>query len=187
MKWDVAIRIARKSLESKIGTVPKSPYAALDLLAGAKKAKDRAGVLAGFAAEDDALADLLAGDQGAASLYAFDLVQRRAKRPAGAPDKKLARKVTKVGVIGAGLMASQFALLFARRLKVPVLITDLDQTRVDAGVERIRARDPEARGPRTREPGRGEPAAREHLRHDRHRRLRGLRLGHRGGLRGPRA
>ncbi|MGN6443871.1 3-hydroxyacyl-CoA dehydrogenase NAD-binding domain-containing protein, partial [Amnibacterium sp.] len=139
VKWDVAIRIARKSLESKIGTVPKSPYAALELLAGAKKAKDRAGVLAGFAAEDEVLADLLAGDQGAASLYAFDLVQRRAKRPAGAPDKALARKVTKVGVIGAGLMASQFALLFARRLKVPVLITDLDQVRVDRGLEHIRA------------------------------------------------
>lgn len=139
VKWDVAIRIARKSLESNIGTVPRSPYVALDLLAGAKKAKDRAGVLAGFAAEDDALADLLVGDQAAASLYAFDLVQRRAKRPAGAPDKALAKKVTKVGVIGAGLMASQFALLFARRLKVPVLITDLDQVRVDAGVDRIRA------------------------------------------------
>jgi 3-hydroxyacyl-CoA dehydrogenase/enoyl-CoA hydratase/carnithine racemase len=138
VKWDVAIRIARKSLESKIGTVPKAPYAALELLAGAKKATNRAGVLAGFAAEDEALADLLTGDQGAASLYAFDLVNRRAKRPAGAPDRKIARKVTKVGVIGAGLMASQFALLFARRLKVPVLITDIDQARVDAGVERIR-------------------------------------------------
>ncbi len=137
VKWDVAIRIARKSLESKIGTVPKSPYAALDLLAGAKKATNRAGVLAGFRAEDEALADLLAGDQAAASLYAFDLVQRRAKRPAGAPDKALAKKVTKVGVIGAGLMAGQFALLFARRLKVPVLITDLDQARVDAGIARI--------------------------------------------------
>ena len=137
VKWDIAIRVARKSLESKIGTVPKSPYAALDLLAGAKKATNRAGVLAGFRAEDEALADLLAGDQAAASLYAFDLVQRRAKRPAGAPDKALAKKVTKVGVIGAGLMAGQFALLFARRLKVPVLITDLDQARVDAGVARI--------------------------------------------------
>ena len=137
VKWDVAIRVARRSLESRIGTVPKAPYAALELLRGAKRATDRAGVLAGFAAEDEALADLLAGDQAAASLYAFDLVQRRAKRPAGAPDKALAKKVTKVGVIGAGLMAGQFALLFARRLKVPVLITDLDRARVDAGIARI--------------------------------------------------
>ena len=69
-----------------------------------------------------------------AGLYAFDLVQRRAKRPVGAPDKSLARPVTKVGVVGAGLMASQLALLFARRLEVPVVLTDLDQERVDKGV-----------------------------------------------------
>ena len=71
-------------------------------------------------------------------MYAFDLVQKRAKRPVGAPDKALAKKVTKVGIIGAGLMASQFALLFVRRLQVPVLITDLDQARVDKGVAYIR-------------------------------------------------
>ena len=69
-----------------------------------------------------------------AGLYAFDLVQRRAKRPAGAPDKSLARDVTKVGVVGAGLMASQLALLFVRRLEVPVVLTDIDQERVDKGV-----------------------------------------------------
>ena len=34
-------------------------------------------------------------------------------------------------------MASQFALLFVRRLKVPVVITDLDQTRVDKGLSYI--------------------------------------------------
>ena len=64
-------------------------------------------------------------------------MQKRAKRPVGAPDKALAKKVTKVGIIGAGLMASQFALLFVRRLQVPVLITDLDQARVDKGVAYI--------------------------------------------------
>ena len=34
-------------------------------------------------------------------------------------------------------MASQFALLFVRKLQVPVLITDLDQARVDKGVAYI--------------------------------------------------
>jgi enoyl-CoA hydratase/carnithine racemase len=66
-----------------------------------------------FAAEDEALADLIMGDELRAGLYSFDLVQKRAKRPAGAPDKALARPVTKVGIVGAGLMASQLALLFA--------------------------------------------------------------------------
>ncbi|MGX9348481.1 3-hydroxyacyl-CoA dehydrogenase NAD-binding domain-containing protein [Microbacterium sp. KNMS] len=132
-KWPVAIKVARGMLESRIGTVPRAPYRALDLLD-----KARSGTRAeGFAREDEALADLIAGDQFAASMYAFDLVQKRAKRPVGAPDRSLARKVTKVGVIGAGLMASQFALLFLRRLEVPVLITDVDQTRVDKGLAYI--------------------------------------------------
>jgi len=142
VKWDVAISVARKSLESKIGTVAKSPYAALDLLKAAKNT-DRA---TGFAAEDEALADLVAGDQFHASMYAFDLVQKRAKKPAGAPSPDLARKVGKVGIVGAGLMASQFALLFVRRLRVPVVITDLDQARVDTALARIRGEIDELQG-----------------------------------------
>jgi 3-hydroxyacyl-CoA dehydrogenase len=74
------------------------------------------------------------GDQLRAGLYSFDLVNKRARRPAGAPDRKLARKVGKVGVVGAGLMAGQLALLFLRRLEVPVVLTDIDQARVDKGV-----------------------------------------------------
>ncbi len=133
-KWPIAVKMARGMLESKIGTVPRSPYLALDLLDKAKSGTKAEG----FAREDEALAELVTGDQFAASMYAFDLVQKRAKRPVGAPDKALAKKVTKVGIIGAGLMASQFALLFLRRLQVPVLITDLDQERVDKGVAYIR-------------------------------------------------
>jgi 3-hydroxyacyl-CoA dehydrogenase/enoyl-CoA hydratase/carnithine racemase len=134
VKWDVAIGIARKMLESRIGTVAKSPYAALELLKGAKNSDKKIA----FAAEDETLAELVSGDQFRASIYAFNLVQKRAKRPAGAPDKALAKPVTKVGVIGAGLMASQFALLFVRRLRVPVVITDLDQAHVDKGLGYIR-------------------------------------------------
>jgi len=133
VKWDIAIGIAEKMLKSRIGEVAHSPYAALELLKAAKNTDKHTG----FRAEDEALADLISGDQFRASIYAFNLVQKRAKRPAGAPDKALARKVTKVGVIGAGLMASQFALLFVRRLQVPVVITDLNQAAVDKGVASI--------------------------------------------------
>ena len=134
VKWDVAVGIARKMLESRIGTVARSPYKALELLKAAKNTDKQTG----FTAENEALADLVAGDQLHASIYAFNLVQKRAKHPSGAPDKKLAKPVNKVGIIGAGLMASQFALLFVRRLKVPVVITDLDQARVDKGLGYIR-------------------------------------------------
>jgi 3-hydroxyacyl-CoA dehydrogenase/enoyl-CoA hydratase/carnithine racemase len=134
VKWDVAVGIAEKTLKSRIGTVAVAPYKALELLKAAKNT-DKA---TGFAAEDAALAELISGDQFRASIYAFNLVQKRAKKPAGAPDKELARRVDKVGIVGAGLMATQFALLFVRRLQVPVVITDLDQERVDKGVEIIR-------------------------------------------------
>lgn len=132
--WDKVVGDARFLVDMKLHGASPAPYRALDLILQARSAsRDE-----GFAAEDDALADLLMGDQLRAGLYAFDLVQRRAKRPAGAPDKALARKVTKVGVVGAGLMASQMALLFARRLEVPVVMTDLSPERLEAGVGYVR-------------------------------------------------
>jgi 3-hydroxyacyl-CoA dehydrogenase/enoyl-CoA hydratase/carnithine racemase len=134
VKWDIAIGIATRTLQSRIGEVAHSPYKALELLKAAKNTDK----VTGFAAEDEALADLITGDQFRASIYAFNLVQKRARKPNGAPDKAIARPVTKVGVIGAGLMAGQFALLFVRRLQVPVVITDLDQGRVDKGLDYIR-------------------------------------------------
>jgi 3-hydroxyacyl-CoA dehydrogenase len=72
-----------------------------------------------------------------ASLYAFNLIQKKRKKVEGAPKPALARKVTRVGIVGAGLMASQLALLFLRNMKVPVVITDLDQARVDKGISWI--------------------------------------------------
>ena len=71
---------------------------------------------------------------GTAAVIELARYFRRAKRPAGAPDKSLARPVTKVGIVGAGLMASQLAALFVQRLEVPVVLTDVDQARVDKGV-----------------------------------------------------
>ena len=132
--WGPAVSIARSMVEEKLGKVPLSPYKALDLIADAKSgSKEDA-----FRREDDAIEELIASDQFRASIYAFNLVQKHAKKPTGAPDKSLAKKVTKVGVIGAGLMASQFALLFLRRLQVPVVITDVSQERIDKGIQYIK-------------------------------------------------
>ena len=134
-EWDAAVSAARFLLDGKVhGAVP-APYRALDLVAAARTA-DRDGA---FAAEDEALADLLLSDELRAGLYAFDLVQKRARKPAGAPDRALARPPALVGVVGAGLMAAQIALLFVRRLQVPVVMTDLDQARVDSGVGYVHA------------------------------------------------
>ncbi len=142
--WDGVIAFARAMLDERLHGAAPAPYRALDLLALAKDAPFAAGtaaetgpMLLGASAEDDALADLIVSEELRSGLYAFDLVQRRAKRPVGAPDKSLARPVTKVGIVGAGLMASQLGLLFAMRLEVPVVLTDLDQARVDKGLSYV--------------------------------------------------
>ena len=133
--WDAAVARGKAFADSKVSGAAPAPYRALDLVTSARTADRHAA----FRAEDEALADLIMSPELRASLYAFELVQKRARRPVGAPDKGLARPVTKVGVVGAGLMASQLALLFLRRLEVPVVISDLDQERVDRGLGYVHA------------------------------------------------
>ena len=133
--WDAAVARGRAVVDAKTGGGSPAARKAVELIAAARDT-DRD---TGFAAEDDALEELSRTPELLASLYAFDLVQKRAKRPAGAPDRSLARPVTKVGIVGAGLMASQLALLFVRRLEVPVVLTDLDQERADQGVAYVHA------------------------------------------------
>lgn len=131
--WDEVVGAIRADVDTRLHGATSAPYVALDLVAGAKtRTRDE-----GFAAEDDSLSALMMGDDLRASLYSFNLVNKRARKPVGVPDKSLARPVTKVGVVGAGLMANQLALLFARRLEVPVVITDLDEARVTKGLAHV--------------------------------------------------
>ena len=129
--WESALATGRAAALKKYGGAEiASPMRALELIAAAKS-NTRA---AGFDAEDQTLADLTMGDPLRASLYAFNLIQKKRKKVEGAPKPALARKVTKVGVVGAGLMASQLALLLLRNLKCPVVMSDIDQERADKGV-----------------------------------------------------
>ena len=140
--WDGVIAFARAALDERLHGAAPAPYRALDLLALAKDAP----FAEGTAAEDEALADLRVSDELRSGLYAFDLVQRRAKRPGRRPRPALARPVTKVGIVGAGLMASQLGLLFAQRLEVPVVLTDLDQDPGRQGTVLCARRDRQAGG-----------------------------------------
>ena len=129
--WDTALATGKAAALKKYGGAEiASPFKALELIAAAKSNT----VGAGFDAEDIALADLTMSDPLRASLYAFNLIQKKRKKVEGAPKPALARKVTKVGVVGAGLMASQLALLLLRNLKCPIVMTDIDQERADKGV-----------------------------------------------------
>ena len=152
-EWAAAVKAAKGLVDLKTGGRRRRPTARWSSSAAARTAtRDEA-----FAAEDEALADLLMSDELRAGLYSFDLVQKRAKRPAGAPDKALARPVTKVGIVGAGLMASQLALLFVQRLEVPVVLTDLDEDRVAKGVGYVHGEVDKLLGQGAGRPGQGEP------------------------------
>jgi 3-hydroxyacyl-CoA dehydrogenase/enoyl-CoA hydratase/carnithine racemase len=133
--WEEGLARGRAIADAKTGGAAPAAYRALELMAAAKTSTK----VDAFAAEDQALVDLSLTPEARCSLYAFDLVQKRAKRPAGAPESGLAQPITKVGIVGAGLMASQLALLFVRRLQVPVVLTDLDKQRVAKGIEYVAA------------------------------------------------
>ena len=114
------------------GAAP-APYVALDLIEGAQHWS----VDEGYAREEEAVGELLPGPQAQASIYAFQLVEQRAKKhphkPAAQP-----RAVRKIGIVGGGLMARQIASLFLRRLEVPVVIRDVKQEIVDDALAQIR-------------------------------------------------
>ena len=128
-----AVAKARAQLDDTLHSAAPAPYRALDLIEGAASW----GIEEGYRAEQEALADLLFTPEAQASLYAFDLVERRARRGAGRPPVE-PRDVRKVGIAGAGLMASQLATLVVRRLGVPVVLRDLEQEIVDRALDTIR-------------------------------------------------
>jgi 3-hydroxyacyl-CoA dehydrogenase/enoyl-CoA hydratase/carnithine racemase len=130
---ETVMRKARSRVDDAVHGATRAPYVALDLIAGAQNwSLDE-----GYAAEEDAMAELLVSDQAQASAYAFTVVERRSKKPPALPDAK-PRRVQKVGIVGAGLMATQIASLLVKRLEVPVVMRDIEQSRVDEALKTIR-------------------------------------------------
>jgi 3-hydroxyacyl-CoA dehydrogenase/enoyl-CoA hydratase/carnithine racemase len=130
---ETVMRKARSRVDDAVHGATRAPYVALDLIARAQHWT----LEEGYAAEEDAMAELLVSDQAQASAYAFTVVERRAKRPPALPDAK-PRRVNKVGIVGAGLMATQIATLMVKRLQVPVVLRDIDQARVDEALKAVR-------------------------------------------------
>jgi 3-hydroxyacyl-CoA dehydrogenase/enoyl-CoA hydratase/carnithine racemase len=126
------LRRARAQVDDALHGAAPAPYRALDLIEGACSGWT---LEEGYRAEEEAVAELLPGRHAQASLYAFDLVERRVKRrpPSGSP-----RKVEKVGVVGAGLMARQIATLVLRRLEVPVVLRDVSAEQVQEALADVR-------------------------------------------------
>jgi 3-hydroxyacyl-CoA dehydrogenase len=127
------LRKARGRLDGQVHGAAPAPYKALDLIEGALTGWS---LEEGYAAEEEAVGELLPGAQARASLYAFDLVDRRAKHPPGKPEAE-PRPIRKVGLVGAGLMAAQLAALFLRRLEVPVAMRDVSEDALATARETI--------------------------------------------------
>jgi 3-hydroxyacyl-CoA dehydrogenase/enoyl-CoA hydratase/carnithine racemase len=127
------LRRTRSRVDDAVHGATRAPYVALDLIAGAQHWS----LEEGYAHEEDAMAELLVSPQAQASAYAFTVVERRSKKPPALPDAK-PRRVQKVGIVGAGLMATQIATLFVKRLEVPLAIRDIEQARIDEALSTIR-------------------------------------------------
>lgn len=89
-----------------------------------------------LAREGAALVELAESEAAEGSLYAAELLRRG--KPGREPVEG-AKPLTKVGVAGAGLMASQIAAQLARGLRVPVIMRDLDDAIAQKGLENARA------------------------------------------------
>ncbi|MFW6188386.1 MAG: 3-hydroxyacyl-CoA dehydrogenase NAD-binding domain-containing protein, partial [Actinomycetota bacterium] len=134
-EWADAVAQARTRAERTWHGAAPAPLVAIDLVADARtETRARSGAQAVAA-----LPGLLRGDVAQASLYAFELVSARSRQaadvPAAAPSP-----LRKAAVIGAGLMAGQLASLIASGARIPVVMTDLDDERLAAGVARTRER-----------------------------------------------
>ena len=100
---ETIMRRARTDVDDAVHGASPAPYRALDLIEGAATWT----IEEGYREEETAIAELLPGNEAQAAIYAFGLVERRAKRK---PDLGAEPKaVRKVGIVGAGLMASQLA------------------------------------------------------------------------------
>jgi 3-hydroxyacyl-CoA dehydrogenase/enoyl-CoA hydratase/carnithine racemase len=130
---ETIFRRARTAVDDQVHGAAPAPYVALDLIEGARAWT----IEEGYRREEDAIAELLPGPQAQASIYAFQLVEQRAKKHPGRPAAS-PRKVERIGIVGAGLMARQIATLFLRRLEVPIVLRDVRQEIVDDALGDIR-------------------------------------------------
>ncbi len=131
--WDDAITRGRALVAGKTHNAFPAPGLALELIAGARtRTRDE-----GFEAEDDALVSCLGSKELRASLYAFNLVTKRSKRPLGIPEGVEATPVARIGIVGGGLMASQIAMLFVSRTKLPVAMVEVNAERAELTRGRI--------------------------------------------------
>lgn len=132
---DEVLAAARQAADARTHGATPAPYTAIELVEFAARGGDLA---EGREREIAKLGELLPSRQAQAAVYSFDLTQRRVKKQPGKPDVP-ARSMTKIGVVGSGLMGAQLGSLFLQRLEVPLVMKDIDQGVLDQAKSTIEA------------------------------------------------
>jgi 3-hydroxyacyl-CoA dehydrogenase/enoyl-CoA hydratase/carnithine racemase len=120
---DEALEQTRAFVDAKVHGATRAPYAAIDAIEFAARGGD---LDTGRRMEIDAMVELLPARQAQASIYAFDLTQRRIKKQPWKPDVP-GRPVRRTAVIGSGLMGAQIGALLLQRYEVPLVMKDIDE------------------------------------------------------------
>ena len=132
-EWLAAAEGARQFVQRKTHNAFPAPEIAIGLIEEARtRSRDE-----GFEAEDEALVTCLGTPELRASLYAFNMLTRRSKKPIGVPEGVEPAPVTRIGIVGGGLMASQIAMLFASTAKLPVAMVEVNAERAQLTRDRI--------------------------------------------------
>lgn len=120
---DDALAAGRAAADGRTNGATPAPYMALELIEFAARGGDLA---EGRDREQQALAELLPARHAQSAVYAFELVNQRVKRQVGKPEVE-PRAITKVAIVGAGLMGAQLGALHLERLQVPLVMKDIDE------------------------------------------------------------
>ncbi|MFC0580897.1 3-hydroxyacyl-CoA dehydrogenase NAD-binding domain-containing protein [Micrococcoides hystricis] len=129
--WKDAYAAAEKTIASRTRGIPPAPAKVLEAVVFA----ERGDAEGSRNAQIEILSELILTTEFQNTVYSYmELLQKRAKRPAGVPTDVQPRPISKVGVVGAGLMASQLALVFAQALQVPVHMTDINEDAANRGL-----------------------------------------------------
>jgi 3-hydroxyacyl-CoA dehydrogenase/enoyl-CoA hydratase/carnithine racemase len=120
---------------SKYSLRAGNPIEALEHLSKILLSLDASRIQESFEMEDEALSQLMCTGEFRRRLYSFRVISGGSRKPKSLAESEFNPK--NIGVVGAGLMASQIALLLATKTNSKVIVNDVEQAKLDESASRI--------------------------------------------------